>query len=32
MGVVPYKIPSDTPLGCLLANLGPLRLMPDLKS
>jgi hypothetical protein len=25
------KIPSDSPLGCLLANLGPLRLTPDLK-
>jgi hypothetical protein len=31
MGVGPSKIPSDSPLGCLLANLGPLCLMPDLK-
>jgi hypothetical protein len=27
----PSQIPSDSPLGCLLANLGPLHLMPDLK-
>jgi hypothetical protein len=26
------KIPSETPLGCLLANLGPLWLSPDLKA
>jgi hypothetical protein len=25
------QIPSDSPLGCFLANLGPLRLTPDLK-
>jgi hypothetical protein len=31
MGVEPSQIPSDSPLGCLLANLGPLFLMPDLK-
>jgi hypothetical protein len=31
MGVGPSQIPSVSPLGCLLANLGPLRLMPDLK-
>jgi hypothetical protein len=31
MGVGLSQIPSDTPLGCLLANLGALRLMPDLK-
>jgi hypothetical protein len=30
MGVGQSKIPSDSPLGCLLANLGPLCLMPDL--
>jgi hypothetical protein len=27
----PSQIPSDSPLGCLLANLGPLHLTPDLK-
>jgi hypothetical protein len=32
MGTGPSKIPSDTPLGCLLANLEPLRLSPDLKA
>jgi hypothetical protein len=31
MGVGPSQIPSDSPLGCLLANLGPLFLKPDLK-
>jgi hypothetical protein len=31
MGVGLSQIPSDSPLGCLLANLGPLCLMPDLK-
>jgi hypothetical protein len=31
MGVGPSQIPSDSPLGCLLANLGPLCLTPDLK-
>jgi hypothetical protein len=31
MGVGQFQIPSDSPLGCLLANLGPLRLTPDLK-
>jgi hypothetical protein len=31
MGVGPSQIPSDSPLGCLLANLGPLHLTPDLK-
>jgi hypothetical protein len=31
MGVGPSKIPSDSPLGCVLANLGLLHLMPDLK-
>jgi hypothetical protein len=28
----PSKIPSDTPLGCLLANLELLWLSPDLKA
>jgi hypothetical protein len=32
MGAGPSKIPSDTPLGCLLANLKPLWLSPDLKA
>jgi hypothetical protein len=32
MGTGPSKNPSDTPLGCLLANLKPLRLSPDLKA
>jgi hypothetical protein len=32
MGTGPSKIPSDTPLGCLLANLKPLWLSPDLKA
>jgi hypothetical protein len=32
MGTGPSKIPSDTPLGCLLANLKPLWLLPDLKA
>jgi hypothetical protein len=32
MGTGPSKIPSDTPLGCLLANLEPLRFSPDLKA
>jgi hypothetical protein len=32
IGAGPSKIPSDTPLGCLLANLEPLRLLPDLKT
>jgi hypothetical protein len=31
IGVRQSQIPSDSPLGCLLANLGPLRLMPELK-
>jgi hypothetical protein len=31
MGVGPSQIPSDSPLGCLLANLWPFRLMPYLK-
>jgi hypothetical protein len=31
MGVGPSKIPSDSPLGCLLANFGPLHLRTDLK-
>jgi hypothetical protein len=31
MEIGPSQIPSDSPLGCLLANLGPLHLMPDLK-
>jgi hypothetical protein len=31
MGVGPSQIPLDSPIGCLLANLGPLCLMPDLK-
>jgi hypothetical protein len=31
MGVGPSQIPSDSPLGCLLANFGPLCLTPDLK-
>jgi hypothetical protein len=31
MGVGLSQIPSDFPLGCLLANLGALHLMPDLK-
>jgi hypothetical protein len=31
MEVGPSQIPSDSPLGCLLANLGPLCLTPDLK-
>jgi hypothetical protein len=31
MAVGPSQIPSDSLLGCLLANLGPLRLTPDLK-
>jgi hypothetical protein len=31
MGVGPSKIPSDFPLRCLLAHLGTLPLMPDLK-
>jgi hypothetical protein len=26
-----FQIPSDSPMGCLLANLGPLCLTPDLK-
>jgi hypothetical protein len=30
MGVGLSQIPSDSPLGCLLANLGPLCLTPDL--
>jgi hypothetical protein len=32
MGTEPSKIPSEIPLGCLLANLEPLRLSPDLKA
>jgi hypothetical protein len=32
MGTGPSKIPSETPLGCLLANLEPLQLLPDLKA
>jgi hypothetical protein len=32
MGTGPSKIPSDTPLGCLLANLKLLQLSPDLKA
>jgi hypothetical protein len=32
MGTGPSKIPSDSPLGCLLANLKPLQLLPDLKA
>jgi hypothetical protein len=32
VGAGPSKIPSDTPLGCLLANLNPLWLSPDLKA
>jgi hypothetical protein len=32
MGTGPSKIPSDTPLGCLVANLEPLWLLPDLKA
>jgi hypothetical protein len=32
MGTGPSKIPSDTPLGCLLPNLKPLWLSPDLKA
>jgi hypothetical protein len=32
MGTGPSKIPSDTPLGCLLPNLEPLQLSPDLKA
>jgi hypothetical protein len=32
MGTGPSKIPSDTPLGCLLANLKPIWLSPDLKA
>jgi hypothetical protein len=32
MGTGPSKIPSDTPLGCLLANLKPLQLSPNLKA
>jgi hypothetical protein len=32
MGTGPSKIPSDTPLDCLLANLEPLWLSPDLKA
>jgi hypothetical protein len=31
MGVGPSQIPSDPPLGCLLANFGPLCLTSDLK-
>jgi hypothetical protein len=31
MGVGLSQIPSDSPTGCLLANLGPLSLMPDFK-
>jgi hypothetical protein len=31
MGVGPSQIPSDSPMGCLLANLGPLHLTPHLK-
>jgi hypothetical protein len=31
MGVGPSKIPSDSPLWCLMVNLGPLHLTPDLK-
>jgi hypothetical protein len=31
MGVEPSQIPSDSPLGCLLASLEPLCLTPDLK-
>jgi hypothetical protein len=31
MGIGPCQIPSDSPLGCLLANLEPLHLTPDLK-
>jgi hypothetical protein len=32
MGAGPSKIPSDTSLDCLLANLDPLWLLPDLKA
>jgi hypothetical protein len=32
VGTGPSKIPSDTPLGCMLANLEPLWLSPDLKA
>jgi hypothetical protein len=32
MGTGPSKIPSDTPLICLLANLEPLQFSPDLKA
>jgi hypothetical protein len=32
MGTGPSKIPLDTSLGCLLANLEPLWLSPDLKA
>jgi hypothetical protein len=31
MEIGPSQIPSDSPLGYLLANLEPLRLTPDLK-
>jgi hypothetical protein len=31
MGAGPSQIPPDSSLGCLLANLKPLHLMPDLK-
>jgi hypothetical protein len=31
MEIGPSQIPSDSPLGCLLAILGPLCLMPDLE-
>jgi hypothetical protein len=31
-GAGPSKIPSDTPLGCLLSKLKPLRLSLDLKA
>jgi hypothetical protein len=32
MEIGPSQIPSDSPSGCLLANLGHLHLTPDLKS
>jgi hypothetical protein len=32
MGAGPSKIPSDTRLGCLLANYEPPQLSPDLKA
>jgi hypothetical protein len=31
VGFGPSQIPSDSPLGCFLANLGPLCLTPELK-